>query len=159
MNNLLLLPHSFKMIGWFLFIPSFVFGVFHLATNAEFQIGTMTVPAIFYDTISQNKANQPNAGFILTDITNTFAGVLIIISALMVAFSRTKQEDEYIKELRLSSLLWAVWVHYVLLLIAFLVVYGGTFLQVMMCNMFTILIIFIARFEFLLFKSRTTITQ
>jgi hypothetical protein len=156
MNNHLLLPHRFKIVGWFLFIPSIVFGIFVIASGFEFELGTMNVPAIFYDTIFQKKVNT---GFIQTDITNTLAGLLLILSALMVAFSKEKNEDEYIQELRLTSLLWAVWVHYGLLILAFLLVYGVAFLNVMMYNMFTILIIFIVRFQFLLFSGRRTITE
>ena len=64
-----------------------------------------------------------------------------------------KNEDEYIAGLRLSSLLWAVCVSYLLLLIAFVLVYGTPFLNVMVYNMFTVLIIFIIRFNYLLHKN------
>lgn len=88
-----------------------------------------------------------------TNITLTVVGVLFIIGAMMVGFSKEKREDEFIAKLRLSSLLWAVWVNYALLFLAFLFVYGTDFLTVMMYNMFTILIIFIVRFNYLLYKN------
>ncbi len=70
----------------------------------------------------------------------------------MVSFSKEKREDEFIANLRLSSLLWSVWVHFVLLLLAFLFIWGFSFLNVMVYNMFTILIIFIIRFNYLLYR-------
>jgi len=88
-----------------------------------------------------------------TNITLTVVGVLFIIGAMMVGFSKEKREDEFIAKLRLSSLLWAVWVNYALLFLAFFFVYGTDFLTVMMYNMFTILIIFIVRFNYLLYKN------
>ena len=76
---------------------------------------------------------------------------------MLVGFSKEKNEDEFISEIRLSSLLWAVWVSYMLLLIAFLLIYGSPFLEVMVYNMFTILIIFIVRFNFILYKNAKTV--
>ena len=49
--------------------------------------------------------------------------------ALLVSFSKEKNEDEFITEIRLSSLLWAVCVSYTLLLVAFLFVYGSPFFE------------------------------
>ena len=91
--------------------------------------------------------------FIKTDVTNTVVGVAFIAGAMFVGFSREKKEDEYISNLRLSSLLWAVWLSYFLLLLAFLFVYGTVFFTVMVYNMFTVLIIFIARFNYILYKN------
>jgi hypothetical protein len=71
----------------------------------------------------------------------------------MVGFSKEKNEDEFIANLRLSSLLWAVLVNYGLLLLAFVFVYGFPFLNVMVYNMFTVLIIFIARFNYILHRN------
>ena len=50
--------------------------------------------------------------------------------------------------------MWAVWVNYVLLLLSFIFVYGMGFLHVMIYNMFTVLIIFIGRFNLILFKNK-----
>ena len=77
----------------------------------------------------------------------------------MVGFSKEKQEDEFIAEVRLNSLLWAVAVNYILLLLAFIFVYGTPFLQVMIYNMFTILVIFIARFHYILYKNCKTFSD
>lgn len=88
-----------------------------------------------------------------TNITNTLVGVFFIIGALFVSFSKEKNEDEFISKLRLSSLLWAVLVNYILLLVSFLFIYGSSFLTVMVYNMFTVLIIFIVRFNYILYKN------
>ena len=84
-------------------------------------------------------------------------GVPFIIGALLVSFSKEKNEDEFIAEIRLSSLLWAVWVNYILLLVSFLLVYGSPFIEVMVYNMFTTLLIFIVRFNHLLYRNRKTV--
>lgn len=94
-----------------------------------------------------------NFSFINDNISNEIIGVLLIVGALFVGFSREKKEDEFIANLRLSSLLWAVYVNYILLLLSLLFVYGTAFLTVMMYNMFTVLIIFIVRFNYVLYKN------
>ena len=47
-------------------------------------------------------------------------------------------------------------INYILLLLAFLFVYGTDFLIVMIYNMFTVLIIFIVRFNYILYKNSKT---
>jgi uncharacterized membrane protein len=88
-----------------------------------------------------------------TNITSTLVGALFIVGAMFVGFAKEKSEDEFIAKLRLSSLLWAVWVNYILLFLSFVFVYGMSFLSVMLYNMFTVLIIFIIRFNYILYKT------
>ncbi len=131
-------------------IPAALAGILISIMDFDAQLLKGTVFAI---------ANDPLLGedhffsFIKTDLTNTVVGSLFIIGGLLVGFSREKKEDEFIANLRLTSLLWAVWVSYILLLLAFLFIYGAVFFSVMVYNMFTVLIIFIIRFNFLLYKN------
>jgi hypothetical protein len=145
MSPKLLLPNKYKKIGWCLLIPATLLGIFMTATDFEISWLNVKVFALFSDSQSFS--------FIKDNITNEVVGVLFIIGALFVGFSREKREDEFIANLRLSSLLWAVYVNYILLLLAFLFVYGTPFLSVMMYNMFTILIIFIVRFNYTLYRN------
>ncbi len=86
------------------------------------------------------------------DIRNTLEGSLLILSLLIFAFSKEKREDEYIQKIRLDSLLWATYVNYGLLFLAFWFVWGFDFFSVMVYNMFTHLIIFIVRFTYFKYK-------
>jgi ABC-type Fe3+-siderophore transport system permease subunit len=97
--------------------------------------------------------NTTYFSIISKNVVPTAIGVLFIIGALLVSFSKEKLEDEFIAEIRQSSLLWAVLVNYILLLLAFVFIYGLAFMNVMIYNMFTILIIFIIRFNYILYKS------
>ena len=150
MKSNLLLPNKFKTIGWFILIPVSIVGIYLSLTGFESVELNSKVFALF-----NNKffGKPEYLSFIETDISLTLVGILFLIGALLVSFSREKIEDEYIAKLRLSSLLWAVWVNYILLLLCFIFVYGMGFLTVMMFNMFTVLIIFIIRFNYLLFKN------
>jgi len=150
MSSKLLLPNRFKGIGWFLFIPSTIVGVMISLTGFEARWLKTIVFAIFND---EMMGKSQSFSLIETNVTNTVVGILFIVGAVFVGFSKEKREDEFIAKLRLSSLLWAVWVNYVLLLLAFLFVYGTAFLTVMIYNMFTVMIIFIVRFNYIFHKN------
>lgn len=150
MSDKLLFANKFKKIGWFILIPTSILGIILIVKDFEFLQMEATVFAIFNDEIFEGKHFFK---FIKTDITNTIAGILFLIGSILVGFSREKKEDEFIANLRQTSLLWAVFVNSVLLLLAFIFIYGMAFLNVMIYNMFTVLIIFIGRFNYILFKS------
>ena len=154
MTDKLLLPHKFKIIGWCILIPATVAGIILTIIGYEAHWLEAKVFALFSDEIF---GDDKYFTFINTNVTNTLVGTLFIIGALLVGFSKEKKEDEFIANLRLSSLLWSVWVNYVLLLISFLFIYGSAFLNVMIYNMFTVLIIFIIRFNYIYYKSSKTL--
>ena len=156
MSNKLLLPNKYKLIGWYLLIPTTILGVFLSFTEFEsLQINTK-VFAIFSDQVFRE---SKFFSFIETNITSTIIGVIFIIGAMLVGFSKEKREDEFIEKLRLSSLLWAVWVNYILLFLSLIFIYGTAFLTVMIYNMFTVLIIFIIRFNYILYKNSKAVSD
>lgn len=156
MSNKLLLPNRFKKIGWLILIPSTILGIV-LCFN---QFNTDWLHAsVFAIANDETLGSQKYFGFRDTNITNTVIGASFIIGALLVSFSKEKTEDEFIAEIRLSSLLWAVCVSYILLLAAFLLIYGTPFLNVMVYNMFTVLIIFIVRFNYILYKNAKSVSD
>lgn len=148
----ILLPNRFKLVGWILLVPSAIVGFMLMLSDLESKLKINSkVFALYNDEIM---GNGRHTGIISTDITNTLVGVFFILGAMMVGFSKEKKEDEYVANLRLSSLMWAVWVNYVLLLLSIIFIYGMGFFQVMIYNMFTVLIIFIGRFNIILLKNK-----
>lgn len=156
MKQKMLLPNRFKRIGWFILIPSAIMGLVFTLFNYDAIPINATVFAIYADEIF-NKTYY--FSFVKLDITSTLIGVLFIIGGLMVGFSKEKKEDEFISNLRLNSLLWAVLVNYLLLLFMFLFIYGLGFFHIMVYNMFTVLIIFIVKFNYSLFRYSKTVTN
>ncbi len=149
----LLLPNSYKKVGWILLIPATVIGIILLI------IGTDTIELkskVFAIVSDKTFSEKEFFKFIETNIAGTVTAVFFIVGAMLVAFSREKNEDEFITRLRLDSLLWAVLVNYLLLLFAFVFIYGLFFLDIMLYNMFTVLIFFIARFNYLLWRNSKT---
>lgn len=150
----LLLPNKWKKIGWIILIPSFLLGLVVIASDFELSILNGKIISIFPG-FGDKKFFQ----MISVNLTNTITGVFFITGSLLVGFSEEKKEDEYIAKIRLSSLLWAVFVNYILLIIAFIFIYDMAFLHVMIYNMFTVLIIFIARFNYILYVNSKPISN
>ena len=100
-----LFPNCFKIYGWIILIPSLIVGALSLVFEIEPTALEFEMPALFVDEfMGQNKL----AGTVNNNILNEIVGVLIILSSIFVAFSKEKEEDEYILKIRLESLLWAV---------------------------------------------------
>jgi len=155
MSTKLLLPNRYKKIGWFILLPATILGL--VLRYYDFNQAWLWVK-VFAIVSDGTTLNSQYFTYTNTNIANTVIGGCFIIGAMMVAFSKEKNEDEYIAELRLSSLLWAVFVSYVLLFFSFVFVYGTRFLDVMIFNMFTILFIFIVRFNYILYRNTKTVT-
>lgn len=151
MNNKFLLPHRYKIIGWYILIPATLFGMALMIGGVhELFAVNAKVFAFYYEELF---GEGHSFSVFHTNITPTLTGVLFLVGALLVSFSKEKREDEFIARLRQSSLLWAVLVNYGLLLLSFVFIYGLAFLSVMLYNMFTVLIIFIIRFNYILYRS------
>ncbi len=149
MKTKLLLPHRYKAIGWFIAIPAFVLMMLYMYMDFSFS---------FLDYHAQGAKISLDGTFLLTTDSNNFtdeiAGVLLISGLLMIAFAREKLEDERIAKIRLESLLWAVLINSILVMLAIILFYGTFFLQILVYNVCTPLIIFIARFNLVMYNER-----
>ena len=144
-----LFPHGYKKIGLMILIPSMIVGLIVVIYELEPEVFDLNVPAIF---VNDFFGDNEFMGMTNNNILNEICGVLLIISLILVAFSKEKQEDELINKIRLDSLVWATYLNYGILLFAMIFVYEISFLWVMIFNMFTILLFFIIRFNWQVMK-------
>lgn len=154
MKSRFLLPHQLKLVGWILFIAGIIFMFFAFLVNAEpelFNVKTFAIAAITFDL--GNTPHNTYFTFIENNLMDEMVELLLIIGGLLVAFSKNKEEDEFISKLRLESLLWATYINYSILIFSILFIYNISFFYVLVANMFTILLLFIIRFNWVLFKS------
>ena len=150
MKKQFLLPNKFKKIGWCVLIPSLVAIIFLHITH--FSLDWLKIKT--FAIVSGGFPGKMNFFKIVNvEFAFTLICILMIIGGLLVAFSKEKNEDEYIEKLRLSSFQWSVIVNYILLLFCVIFIYGVSFFTIMVYNMFTILILFIIRFNFLLYRN------
>jgi len=64
-----------------------------------------------------------------------------------------------IAAIRIRSLVWATYINYGILLLAILFVYEFSFFNVLVFNMFTLLIFFILRFNWELFRLKGNLDE
>jgi len=149
-----LLSNQFKKIGWIIFVPSMILGLLFVIFQFQPKFLDIKVFAIL------DSSNAPWDSWVnFCTVTHTNAideiiGILLIISSFFIAFSKEKNEDEFISKIRLESLLWATYVNYAILIVSILFVYGGSFFWVLVFNIFTILLFFIIRFNWVIRKSK-----
>jgi hypothetical protein len=127
-------------LGWILFLA---FVLLHTAK----AILELPIPDIHLPLINA-------AGFEDDVITDELILSGVLIGLLFIAFAKEKNEDEYITVLRLKSWQWAVLISYGILLIATWLIFGLDFLGFMAYNMFTVLIVFIVKFNYSLYLLR-----
>ncbi len=139
-----LFPNKYKKIGWIILVPCALAGLITVIGEYEPAFLDLNVPAIF---INEVFGKKQFVGVINNNLLNEILGVLVLISLLLVAFSKEPSEDEYISKIRLESLVWAVYVNYGILLLSFLFIFDLAFYWIMLFNMFTILLFFIIRFN------------
>jgi len=151
----ILLPNKLKIIGWFLFLPSLIAGIVLIIGDFESPIDSkINFFAICYnETFGKTKY----FGITTIDLIPNLTAVLFLIGGLMIIFSKEKIEDEFINSIRLNALQWAVFTNYLCLLLAIVFVYGIPFFNIMVYNMFTVILIYIPRFYYLLWKISKTV--
>jgi len=146
MNARFLFPHRLKKWGWGILGFSVLLMGKLLLLGDGFDLFKINTHNAWLAFLSGGQSWVPD------DLTLTISGALLIIGAFVVAFSKLKVEDEFSSRIRLESLQWAVYLSYALLLAAFLLLYGINFVDAMFYNMFTVLVVFIVRFHWVLFR-------
>ena len=129
MKNLLF-PHSFQKVGWVIFAIGVLTGAYILLV-------------------------QYDSSYTL----NNVAIISICVGALLATCSREKVEDEMTQQLRLNSLLTALYINYLVLIVCSLLIYDLEFLHVMMYNMFTILLIFMVVFRYKIWRAKKVVAE
>lgn len=157
MKTKFLFPNRFKRIGWILLVPTAILGVLIIFFDFNFKFLDLKVLAIYSTGNIISGGGRHLIEFVKNNVTDEICGILFIIGAILVAFSKEKEEDEFIAKIRLESLVWATYINYAILILCFLFVYDTGFLNVMILNMFSILIFFIIRFNYILFKTNKSL--
>ncbi len=145
-----LFPYRFKKLGWVVFIPTLVISIIYLFFEHEIAFFDRQVPAFFSDDFLEKSRFF---ALIENNVLDEILCFLLIVSGLLLSFSKEKTEDEMVRQIRLESLVWATYANYIVLLCCILFIYGTPFFTVMIYNMFTVLFFFIIRFHWMIYKA------
>ena len=126
MKNLLF-PHWFQFIGWILFIPAIVLGILLLA---DFL--------------------QPTG--ILETVLNDIVIIGVALGSMFIVCSKEKNEDEMTRQIRLSSLLNALYVYVILLVSCTVFINGADFFWFMVVDLVLLPIIYVVLFRLEMYR-------
>jgi hypothetical protein len=146
-----LFPNSFKKSSGILFVISLLGIILIPIINKDGNVIQLqsNVFALLYDEGIKTRSMS----WIKDDIFPELIGIILILSGLVFAFSKEKMEDEMISKIRVESLVWATYINYAVLLFCIIFIYGLSFFSVMVYNMFTLILFFIIRFHWMLYKN------
>ena len=150
MKKEFLFPNRFKKIGWVLFVPSLILGIYYIIYGSKYDDKfTFSVFSLINDGLF---ATNKYFGFVNNCIIDEMLLTLIIVGGVLVAFSKTKIEDELITKIRYESLVWATFFNFTVILFATLLIFDMPYFNVMIANIFSMLLFYIIRFHFMIYK-------
>jgi hypothetical protein len=138
MKSSMLFPHKYKFVGLFLAIIGIV-GVWLTFLKED------AMQWSFLEIRSGSLSDEIN-------MTDEIFFVMAILGLLFMSFSKEKKEDERICQIRLESLQWTIYFHYILLIASIVFIHGLLFLYVLILNIFLPLIFFLIRFRWIIFQ-------
>ncbi|MDD7437654.1 MAG: hypothetical protein PUK66_02265 [Bacteroidales bacterium] len=142
-----LFPNGYKKAGWLLFVPSFLLAILALSGVLPDDQMTTKLPPFVYST-GVFGSEQTN------DWMNEIYLVGLALSLLFIGFSREKDEDELISEIRLSAIAFAAKASTVILIVGTLLIYGFAYLTFMWIYLFLMMLLFIGKYQYELWKFR-----
>jgi hypothetical protein len=139
--NYHLLPYRFKWLGVFLVLAGMAGLVFYLwfdfiVTVPVFALVTSYLETSWFTIIQTNIADE----LIMLLLTTGF---------FLICFSRERKESENLDRIRARALWKAVMTNTIFLLFSVLFIYGNGFLAVILLNLFSLFIFYLAFFYFL----------
>ncbi|MBT8285128.1 MAG: hypothetical protein HKO75_07070 [Flavobacteriaceae bacterium] len=143
-----LFPYRLKVISGWIFYLALIIGFYLWITDGFDEVLVVSVPDLFGTDSMFSSGN----GWMKNSILDELFTVLIIISGMIHSFSREKIEDELISKLRLDSLIWSLYVNYTVVILATLLIYDIMYFNVLIFNLFTIILFFNLKLRFSLYK-------
>lgn len=156
MKTKYLFPIVFRKIGWSLFIPAFIYGIALLIyyiceCDSEFlSLGSSNTIAIIGGELFKTEY------FCITenDWTEEVIIVFLTISMLFIGFSKEKDEDECIANIRMNALTWATITNSIFMTIGSMLIFGVSYLYFMFVCMFSFLLLFIIKYTWDIYRFR-----
>jgi hypothetical protein len=139
-----LFPFKYKKLGMLLFLLSFTSLIAAIVFDWSPEALNVTVFLPFNDGFLKDMVSGP---YEKNNILDEILTVIAITTGMLWCFSKEKIEDELIGLIRKDALIWAMYFNYGLFIMATLFIYGFSFFNVLMINVFTPILVFIIRFE------------
>lgn len=153
MKKTFLFPSYFRKIGWIISITTLLYlliGLIFFADDFDFKF---IMPAIV--ALGEIINFSPETAYFVfteTSFTTTLFPVLMIIGFVFMAFSRERNEDEYVSKIRERALVWSVLATCVVLILSILLIYGLSAFYVFCFDFLFFLLLFVIKFRIDIFR-------
>lgn len=155
MKTTFLFPRVCNKIGWLMLIPTVLWLIWLMITGQNIEGGLkLKTFAFLSDDFMDGRYYFT---MVENDLTDEFLLGLIILGSLLIGFSKRRNEDEYIGQIRYESLVWAVYFNFGVMILATFTVFGLFYFQVMMASLISLLIFFLIRFHVMLYKLQKSV--
>lgn len=146
MNKNYLLPHTFKKIGAWMFLP-FCAACLWLLLSGELDLGKLNWPA--FCITPNDMLEEPGGWFdiIKNDPVNEIAMMGLLVSLCFIALSKEKDEDEMTGHVRMQSFVWSFWVTAAVLAFGIIFIYGLAFMEFTVAAIFLVFMLYILKFN------------
>lgn len=149
--KILLLPFPFKLAGIFLAIGGLVSAVLYVWFDFRFSIPVFAVFSSFVET-------KVFATF-RTNFADELTMLLLVAGLGLIVFSKEKNENENLTLVRTKAIANAGIANTFFLLFSILFVYGSGFIAILVINLFSFFIFYLAIFYFLKRKQEDSVLR
>ena len=125
-----LLPHLFRFPGYLLAIAGAVAGIMRFWFDVKPKFLHMKVYAVYSEYLGEKYFH-----YIRDNMSEELVGVLLVLGAWLVAFSRDKNETDEKAVFRYRAMHISAWLQMVFLLFSLLLTYGIAFIYMLMLYM------------------------
>lgn len=152
MKNLYLFPRKYIAVA----LPVAVLCItyFTLITLEAIECPFVFTTKVPMFSLVHDKLFEPNHtyfGWESRNIEKELLGITLIVSALVIAFTKEQVEDEFIQSLRHQALQWSIVVSYIAVIIGVLIFYNLDYVTFSSWALLFPLASFILRFRYLLY--------
>jgi hypothetical protein len=126
----LLLPAFFRLPGFILLIAGSVFGIMRFWFDIKPKFLTMRVFAFYSEYLAEKYFR-----FVRDNMSEELVGVLLVLGAWMVAFSRDKDETEEKSALRIRAFYISAFLQMIFLVFCLLTTFGIAYIYMLMMYM------------------------
>ncbi|WP_337873201.1 hypothetical protein [Ignavibacterium sp.] len=148
-----LIPHKYKIVGIVLLILGIISAYlrFYLGIKPSY----LNLPVFaFYSSFLDTKTFQ----VITNNISEEIVSLILLLGLLLINFSKEVVENDKVNSIRLFSFVSSVLLNSVILIFSVLFIYGFAFVNVLMFNIFSQMIIYQIIFRILFIKNQKALS-
>ncbi|MDP2364932.1 MAG: hypothetical protein Q8M94_14330 [Ignavibacteria bacterium] len=142
------MSNKFKIYGWIILFFGILLGVTRFYFGIKLELFNFKVFAIYSKYFETNYFKVIENHF-----SEEAAALLLLIGLFLISFTKEKIENDTVAALRYKSLILTFYINTSLVVLSFLFVYGFGFINILVINIFSPLILYILLFKFYLHKS------